>query len=280
VKANIEKVIAQDIAENYVINMSFGIIPCEPLGYYDYMDMLKEAVHDGSLSGLPGVQDMLEELLHGLEILSPDEQRSELFSQDYTQFRMILEYANVSAQFPEFVSGISLAEEQIKLWEKFEAFPFRPRGSEIADPLYQWINNPGVGGDYATAISIASSGNSGPLPYPFAPAMWSAVLSVSALNADYSNSGEITVSGTHPTEKMDSREPITGTSFAAPRVSLVTAMYLLFGGDAKCSGYDGDSHPPMAYAPTKDDWRNLEMREAAGLYCNEIESAVRTFLQD
>jgi hypothetical protein len=107
-------------------------------------------------------------------------------------------------------------------------------------------------------ISVAAAGNSS-LPFPFVPALWDSVLSVSAAGSKpntkvgYSNSGEVSALGVHP-----DNQALIGTSFAAPRVSVAAARYLLKYGTNTCKGLT----PPMKYMKAFDvsgTWRDLGM---------------------
>lgn len=131
-------------------------------------------------------------------------------------------------------------------------------------------------------IPVAAAGN---LPrntmpdYPYAPALWDSVVSISAVEAlpgrssSYtSNFGEIAMRGLHPSAIDEHGEPRQGTSFAAPRFSVWAAMYLLTGGPSPCE--EGDDHyPVLGYK--KDNWNiqdwphdpNLSLMEAAEFYC-------------
>ena len=110
-------------------------------------------------------------------------------------------------------------------------------------------------------ISIAAAGNSG-FNFPFAPAIWDSVLSVSAGDAGqkpaaYSNWGEVVASGVHPMATA-----VVGTSFAAPRMSLAAAFYLLDLDELTASC--GTASPPLKTAATKPEcpWRNLDVPAA------------------
>jgi len=105
------------------------------------------------------------------------------------------------------------------------------------------------------------------LDFPFAPALWSTVTSASAQVgtglAAYSNWGEVVRDGTGPFQAA-------GTSFAAPRLSALEALYLLTGGAVACDGHT----PPLGYADLADDtgptWENRTVPSAAGAYCHEF----------
>lgn len=120
-----------------------------------------------------------------------------------------------------------------------------------------------------TTISVGAAGNMS-ATFPFAPALWSTVLSVSAeasqrsgSKADYSNSGEVMLPGA---VKFGGKV-IEGTSFAAPWMSYLMAQYLLNVSDVYCQGFI----PPLKYAPTlineQEPFRNLSVSMAASDFC-------------
>jgi len=120
------------------------------------------------------------------------------------------------------------------------------------------------------------------LDFPFAPAMWNSVVSVSALpleDADgnrawYSNSGEVTFDGrwTHTATGM----VLEGTSFAAPRLSHQEALYLLTGGPVQCVT---PAHvPPLGYTNIDAGiftWQNLPLTTAVTSYCQAFTNQAR-----
>lgn len=134
-------------------------------------------------------------------------------------------------------------------------------------------------------IPVAAAGNFG-LDYPFWPGAWGQVISVSAsqgmgyhagapwdsksdtplLTAEsdspgqqkrISNYGEVMMPG----EFESSAGPVTGTSFAAPRLSFLLAMYASAEGPGICRDEDG------ALALASGDWDNLALIEAVQAYC-------------
>ena len=132
----------------------------------------------------------------------------------------------------------------------------------LADPIPQQI------------ISIGAAGNSSQT-FPYAPALWDGVVSVSAADCDcgdepayYSNHGEVMLDGRHPTA-----DGIVGTSYAAPRLSVLAARYLLDGGINPCASRL-DIFPVLGYMPEERidaEWRNLAMQDATAAYCREFQ---------
>jgi hypothetical protein len=122
-------------------------------------------------------------------------------------------------------------------------------------------------------ILVGAAGNSG-YNFPFAPALWEQVVSVSASDtagnkASYSNTGEVMMPGT--TSHVD----VVGTSFASPRLALYEAEYLLAnpGQGIECQGNAGIlASPPLGYIPEAGNWESglntdLPLDEARAEYC-------------
>jgi hypothetical protein len=132
----------------------------------------------------------------------------------------------------------------------------------------------------AAGNGVARHGASGlegvRLGFPFAPAIWNDVVSVSAGTASgsdpedataptaYTNAGEVLRIGA--TTIGTGR--VIGTSFAAPRLSALEALYLLGGGSGECQG----NRPPLGYAelPARPDWENLPLAAAEARYCTDF----------
>jgi hypothetical protein len=148
------------------------------------------------------------------------------------------------AEYSRMLSQDAKVEELRKLLAKiYVDNKFRDAiGPGGSDPLYTMLKDPPTLGQSGSTISMAAAGNSGTkdlkaLDFPFAPALWPEVLSVSASGsasaatdpldvtsqnkATYSNSGEVMVSG------VNSDKTNEGTSFAAPKLAYLTARYLL-----------------------------------------------------
>ena len=270
----------------YVLNLSFGIIPCESLSCSEYVEKIENASQPGEeLPGLDNLHQLFAKYLGETDI-------ADISNEEYCRSlpaRFIIEYSHIAAKWPsilELKEGLSNNKDQYDEWLAFESDPFwRPIDP---DPLYMWIANPKVDNSSVTAISIAASGNSD-FSYPLLPALWSNVLSVSASDAtmtlaEYSNDGEVVADGRHPTEVIinpdpnisfvSPGDPLPGTSFATPRASLQTALYLLHDGDIACGQTPGQTlpvppppPPPLAYAPGWDLWKNYSCVDASQNYC-------------
>ena len=68
-----------------------------------------------------------------------------------------------------------------------------------------------------------------------------------------------------PGEYDSSVGMVTGTSFAAPRLSVAVALYLSQVGSGFCRNDDG--YPALAYG----DWENLTLEQAVSEYCPAME---------
>jgi hypothetical protein len=159
------------------------------------------------------------------------------------------------------------------------------------------IGNPGI-----AVIPVAAAGNgvlegSPPsdegLPFPFAPAIWDRVVSVSAnaltdqsSRAKYSNYGEVMTDGTlwtpGPNPPPGGKSlptvhlPFTGTSFAAPRVSEAEALYLAHRGQVPCLGVNDVLMSPLKYVREGSDtpWENLPRAQWDSKCQGFVETAV------
>jgi hypothetical protein len=104
--------------------------------------------------------------------------------------------------------------------------------------------------------------------FPFAPAIWQNVISISASTPDggalttYSNGGEVMLPGDYDIGESHAH----GTSFAAPRMAAQEAIYLLTGGQVPCD----NETPPLGYAKDtvlnssgwQANWKNKTFDEA------------------
>ena len=114
-------------------------------------------------------------------------------------------------------------------------------------------------------ISIGAAGNSPNTGFPFMPALWDEVISVSASAgnqlAPYSNLGEVMMDGEHLAAR--------GTSFAAPKLSVYAAIYLAQEDASNpCSDPPAgkDISPPLGY----DAFENMLLKDAAAKYCSSF----------
>lgn len=212
-------------AQYYVVNMSFAIVPCE------FLD---------------AIADMESELANARSARDANRHRG-LFQRAVTFYGDTVYPVNSQ----KFQSATNLDPLQT-LFETYEA----------------------------TVIPVAAAGNFG-LNYPFWPGAWGQVISVSASTGEgfaapstwdrrrdtplltdtqgqgqggrrVSNYGEVMLPG----EFTSVEGLVSGTSFAAPRLSALIALYLS-AGNTPCVASNGS--PTMATG----DWDNLTLAEAA-----------------
>jgi hypothetical protein len=217
---------------------------------------------DPSNKYLADLRDLLSQLAN-----TTDADRLAKITTDpiYTQARLAIAYEEVREQVNK-----QNESEKNPSWANEQLF-----GQNQADPLYLLIQDPPSG---SAVISVAAAGNSG-LPFPFAPALWSNVLGISADTSSgavtlsgkefWSNAGEVLMEGKHTSATGAGGQLLIGTSYAAPRLSLQAALYLLTGEPSKCKTPNGDFlNPPMSYAPEVNlKWLNLPLANAAKQYC-------------
>lgn len=228
--ALIEDALDEHPADAYVINMSFAIMPCEYLEAFAAM---------------------------GGELLAASEAKS------LNRYRSLFQRAVM------FYDGT--------------VFPVMSQKAQTAtdlDPIQTLLV-----ARSASVIPVAAAGNFG-LDYPFWPGAWGQVISVSASEGTgyhaaepwdrksdspllktesdapgqrkrISNYGEVMMPG----EFESSAGPVTGTSFAAPRLSFLLALYASAEGPGICR----DANGAMTFA--SGEWDNLALIEAAETYC-------------
>lgn len=231
--ALIEDALDANPADAYVINMSFAIMPCEYLEAFAAM---------------------------GGDLLSARE------AKNLNRYRSL------------FQRAVMFYDDTV--------FPVMSQKAQTAtdlDPIQTLLSS-----RTADVIPVAAAGNFG-LDYPFWPGAWGQVVSVSAstgtgfhasvpwkkqnddplLKAEsdapgqrkrISNYGEVMMPG----EFESSSGPVSGTSFAAPRLSFLLAMAASAQGPGVCR----DENGALAFA--SGEWDNLALIEAAQAYCPEI----------
>ncbi len=162
----------------------------------------------------------------------------------------------------------------------FPAMSRRAQQATDLDPIQALLATRG-----AALIPVGSAGNFG-LDFPFWPAAWGQVVSVSAsvgqgyyapsvwdkkndtplLTADpdkpgkqtrISNYGEVMMPG----EYMSEYGLVSGTSFAAPRLSVALALYASAAGTGTCRNAEGG--PALA----SGKWDNLTLQQAVQATC-------------
>lgn len=259
----------------FVVNMSFAIIPCEDiLTQQDYEDTLSEPQFDSFRDDLIDALTAFADMANGIPM--PDSAVKFLASPEAEQFRQAL-LAHTREQFdtcypfipanPDLPgqTGDAVAQGQLRqdTIPNLQGLPETTICADVQpenDPLGQVMtrlrslelqNGP------ISIIPVAASGNRGDA-FSFAPGFWPEIVSVSAFYNDPelcsgfpippSNAGEVQMYGMY--------DCLPGTSFAAPRLSLEAAVYLLRGGSTTCSGAAAESSPPLAYLSGVDSSGN------------------------
>ena len=235
VASRIAEAIDDHPADFYVVNMSFVIIPCEYItGFADFESQMMDARDAKDLNKYQG-----------------------LFQ------RAVVFYDNTV----------------------FPAMSRRAQNATDLDPLQSLFTSLG-----SNVIPVAAAGNFG-LDFPFWPGAWGQVISVSAsegtgyhapaswdrkkdtplLGTENLNPGKTTRISNYgevmmPGEYNSDFGMVSGTSFAAPRLSVVMAVYVSEVGGSHCQQSDGD--PALAYGV----WDNLTLDEVINGYCSDMAS--------
>jgi hypothetical protein len=245
----------------FVVNLSFVVIPCDVGGWLaggdaDLLTSYQSLVTDPALRQFlagKGYYDPATNTFNAAQI-APDGgpiTQAVLTNPDLQGLRP----ATVSAFYR--AAGTNVGENPLRQVSQ--------------DPAWQqYLGDPaGQGGQPTVAVVPVGAAGNGVwyrpdpatppqrqvLHFPFAPALWPSVVSVSAVDesglTDYSNWGEVAQDGSGPDIAPGAR----GTSFAAPRVAGQEAIYLLRGGPLRCD----HTTPPLKYIPdaTLGGWANL-----------------------
>lgn len=224
--------VAAHPADVYVINMSFAIIPCEHIQAFAEFGGLMLSARD---------------------------------AKDLNRYRGL------------FKRSVLFYDDTV-----FPVMSQKAQNAQDLDPLQTALVSLG-----AQAIPVAAAGNFG-LDYPFWPGAWGQVISVSAAQGEgyasppwekkkdtplltaetdnpgkqnrISNYGEVMLPG----EYSAAAGVLSGTSFAAPRLSVVLARYAAAVGPAVCR--TGDGRPALATG----NWDNLTLAQAAQAHCPDL----------
>jgi hypothetical protein len=291
----------------FVVNMSFAVIPCDLL--IDDVRPNDEELLQQYLDALAGeefdeLRATFEALLEendgnvSVTINQPEfaTVRGALLAQELNRTTTIYQVQNPEelvtqlAGCYDLYGGSDLIEQPTEqpteigeqagqLQEGTCADPIFP-----ADPMFAWAiqaqTEAVVANRGPRIINIASAGNFGS-GFAFAPGYYPTVVSVSA---DYSNSGNTTVDALVANGTIVSNDGevqfnglyersgfvYPGTSYAAPRLSIEAAIYLLGNGAITCTGSTDSSTPPLAYP----FFQNLPRTDAASQYCEEFNRLV------
>lgn len=251
-----------------VINMSFAVIPCDPFRALNPEQI--QNTTDQYLKIIDNPENKLQELkatFSQLDLTDPEARKSLFYTADeFAPLRANKDFAQttLAAAYMNLQQNQS-NENFYSTWTKGKLSS--QTDSNDWDALAGYFNT--TLGNNQNIINIAAAGNLAKLlgnAPPLAPALWDDVISVSAsqadgTKADYSNNGEVMLGGTTLTGQHE------GTSFAAPKLSVLAALYLLQGGQKTCTGSVNSTNPPMKYAPLTHSWDNLAVNDAASQYC-------------
>lgn len=298
VRSGIEETMAdlvlydEDISR-VVLNLSWVIMPkgdCQrPQDADEYRDLVCEAVSDDE----EAKNELLEDIKATLDDLGlPEESIDTICRENY--------FANIAVRVASYPFLLGHQFAQLEPDSYFEIGSAEPTGP-LGELLTRCALGDGCAENVQHVISIGAAGNRG-WEFPMMPALWDSVVSVSAregLGQDpaqceagsifCSNRAEITAAGTHPFESplIAATAPncvpgfncglysgeVKGSSYAAPRLSVLAALYLLSGGGNPCA--DTPSiHPPLGYmneeatANPPANWDDMEVAAAAAKYCN------------
>jgi hypothetical protein len=248
----------------FVVNMSFLIYPCDVAAWFTGSGLadaptLLEA-YSQMIDRVPELQDFAT-FLSGLTGSDEDRVHSLQAKIPLSPWLTIELFYNLIAQAkPSSAALTQLLKDPLNAW--------------FADPDRREVIPVGAAGNGIRRF-VGPGGTSAPvrLDFPFAPALWDSVVSVSAsANGDrafYSNSGEIMLDGNATINVAAGTEAIDGTSFSAPRLSTLEALYLIHHDNNSCAG----STPPMGYVNSSGGlnplaWLNLPIGPATSArYC-------------
>lgn len=191
----INEIAEKDPGAHIVINMSFAVIPCENVGSL--------AAYDAAMSQF---DPQTEEDLAALQAF----------------FAAVLVSGTYQAPLHGDDALISFITD------------ICPQAAQAALRTARATANPCQSRGVGSIIAVAAAGNSGE-PFPYAPAQWAGIVSVSASEdsadfvtteprASYSNEGGVMLPGTWESTVHNTTD--VGTSFAAPRYSFMMALLL------------------------------------------------------
>ena len=253
----------------FVVNLSFVVIPCDVIRWLNNAD---------DINGLLATYNKMLE--------SDTKLRDTLKNYNYLTGAGTWDMAKLTAG--DFTMTVLRDDELARLRQGlvdafYHAIDLNGFGADRRlDAVYsdkhwqlfldQWVRP--VSSPPAKVILVGAAGNGVELgvppvriglPFPFAPALWDFVVSASGDGesplTDQLNSGEVKLDYGGPALAPES----TGTSYAAPRLSALQAIYLLETGRVMCDG----SSPPLGYinpaivtsaSPSKhppSPWQNL-----------------------
>ena len=250
--------------DRFVLNMSFAIIPCEFMDDNEYVNALNEnpelAALEAALQQRDGDEAPDDDRKHSLRRLARTRTFYEPLTENEREFWL--------KKDNEENEGLDDGESKPNFLQELGDPP---------DPLLEFFRDPPSYINRETdneedivnkedIINVAAAGNAG-RNFPYAPAIWEQVLSVSAGGAQdqhhrYANDGEVIAYDIVEVKHKDGGTiPVHGSSFAAPEVSVRAALYLAEGRDAACNDN------PLAYADENGLWKNMTLTDAQKDLC-------------
>jgi hypothetical protein len=260
--------------KRFVLNMSWLIVPCNQ-DQITNLDSYINAICQNPTARAQDLEKLINEFSSRRQWLCSRQFTGEDWRQLY-HIKFLFSNQDLLNKYKEWAENTKNKDSLLQLLKCFSpdggGDPDVPDGGgdvDVCDQLPEFSQHP---------ISIAAAGNESRQPskkvkFPFAPALWGNVLSVSAYDAslklaNYSNYGEVKMDGDHPTDPS-----IKGTSFAAPRLSVYAAIHLAQGGASPCA-HAPDIFPPLGYMPerpqTPDGYKNMWLDEAVSNFCNDF----------
>lgn len=270
----------QEISK-YVVNMSFALIPCDPI-----YGLRTSDDPTGSLNFLytttwgasypdqtpPVDTNTLLDDLHELK-----------YGASTAPFRLNPVFSEywVNSAYMDLLNNVSdgVTPVEINTWKNYETTLLAAQLDPLHDAIQTLRNDSMI-----SIVFVAAAGNFGQYHFPFAPAIWSEVLSVGAIpySSDLtrgetfiSNPGEIQMDPVYagnpaeaPQTNYFSIKPF-GTSFSAPKLSQRIAAYLARGGSTSCFAADPQVHT-FKYAPFFEWWQNYDLDYAIQNFCPEF----------
>lgn len=299
---------AQGIA-NVVINMSFALVPCNPSKFTgeDIAGLMKAYQQRLNEPAINDFQAALTEAAETGDVAYFAERLDEALASDDMHTILQAEYLCLSTTLsdPEFAqkltvgleftvdgtTGVLTEESVVNIERRIHTLTTATCPTAVdffADPLNDLLvklRTP----ENMQVINVAAAGNDG-LLFPYAPALWFRVLSVTAPKVEY-NRAEVAVSDEilQFVDEQGKSQWWSGSSFSTPRVSWAAALYLLSGEPVACAiagvppadppSLPSSLNPPMAYKQLlQGQWLNLPIDSNTGSanaeYCQAFPDVV------
>jgi hypothetical protein len=254
IKSEVASLVKSQRFDRFVVNLSFVVIPCDVVDWLSDKDQnALFAAYDQLLAKDTTLRDGLKDFVTG-DRLDPVKARAKAPNANLTDTilkddRLARLRPYLAGAFYNQINGRALgfAEPNRQPPQKNALMTvYADQGGKNLDEFIR-TGGDGISGP-VKIIPVGAAGNGVKygepptfvgLPFPFAPALWDYVVSVSS-TGPHLNSGEVTLPGGGPAMEPNH----FGTSFAAPRMSALEAMYLLKTGLTNCGA---SQNPPLGY---------------------------------